>query len=211
MVTLVWGGGEGVLGEGSPPLLVFNYSKEALRPRPAHRQPLPHGACRRAHRQQGTRKRTRAASSAFCGKVWDVALAWEKGRRGGRDAAYDLGAVIDCLRQGTSKRGRQSANQPVRQASSQSGSPSGKQAGREAGRSTQFGFFSVADYEYKHWGTRGLQEHSVVEWSNTRQTNRLASVRISAGRIGRSPAQPIWPLSPFLYSTLVQILLSTNF
>ena len=29
MVTLVWGGGEGVLGEGSPPL-VFNYSKEAL-------------------------------------------------------------------------------------------------------------------------------------------------------------------------------------
>ena len=31
MVTLVWGGGEGVLGEGSPPpLLGFNYSKEAL-------------------------------------------------------------------------------------------------------------------------------------------------------------------------------------
>ena len=30
MVTLVWGGGEGVLGEGSPPRLVFNYSKEAL-------------------------------------------------------------------------------------------------------------------------------------------------------------------------------------
>ena len=30
MVTLVWGGGEGVLGEGSPPPLVFNYSKEAL-------------------------------------------------------------------------------------------------------------------------------------------------------------------------------------
>ena len=29
MVTLVWGGGEGVLGEGSPPL-VFKYSKEAL-------------------------------------------------------------------------------------------------------------------------------------------------------------------------------------
>ena len=29
MVPLVWGGGEGVLGEGSPPL-VFNYSKEAL-------------------------------------------------------------------------------------------------------------------------------------------------------------------------------------
>ena len=29
MVTLVWGGGEGVLGEGPPPL-VFNYSKEAL-------------------------------------------------------------------------------------------------------------------------------------------------------------------------------------
>ena len=25
MVTLVWGGGEGVLGEGSPPPLVFNY------------------------------------------------------------------------------------------------------------------------------------------------------------------------------------------
>ena len=45
MVTLVWGGGEGVLGEGSPPPLVFNYSKEALRtalhtsacPRTAHR------------------------------------------------------------------------------------------------------------------------------------------------------------------------------
>ena len=30
MVTLVWGGGEGVLGEGSPPPLVLNYSKEAL-------------------------------------------------------------------------------------------------------------------------------------------------------------------------------------
>ena len=30
MVTLVWGGGEGVLGEGSPPPLVFDYSKEAL-------------------------------------------------------------------------------------------------------------------------------------------------------------------------------------
>ena len=30
MVALVWGGGEGVLGEGSPPPLVFNYSKEAL-------------------------------------------------------------------------------------------------------------------------------------------------------------------------------------
>ena len=29
MVTLVWGGGEGVLGEAPPPL-VFNYSKEAL-------------------------------------------------------------------------------------------------------------------------------------------------------------------------------------
>ena len=29
MVTLVWGGGEGVLGE-APPSLVFNYSKEAL-------------------------------------------------------------------------------------------------------------------------------------------------------------------------------------
>ena len=30
MVTLVWGGGEGVLGEGSPPPLAFNYCKEAL-------------------------------------------------------------------------------------------------------------------------------------------------------------------------------------
>ena len=30
MVTLVWGGGEGVLGEGFPPPFVFNYSKEAL-------------------------------------------------------------------------------------------------------------------------------------------------------------------------------------
>ena len=30
MVTLVWGGGEGVLGEGSPPPLVFTYSKAAL-------------------------------------------------------------------------------------------------------------------------------------------------------------------------------------
>ena len=33
MVTLVWGGGEGVLGEAPPPL-VFNYSKEALPPPP---------------------------------------------------------------------------------------------------------------------------------------------------------------------------------
>ena len=30
MVTLVWGGGEGVLGGGVPPPLVFNHSKEAL-------------------------------------------------------------------------------------------------------------------------------------------------------------------------------------
>ena len=30
MVTLVWGGGEEVLGGGVPPPLVFNYSKEAL-------------------------------------------------------------------------------------------------------------------------------------------------------------------------------------
>ena len=30
MVTLVWGGGEGVWGRGPPPSLVFNYSKEAL-------------------------------------------------------------------------------------------------------------------------------------------------------------------------------------
>ena len=46
-----------------------------------------------------------------------------------------------CLRQGTSKRGRQSANQSIRQASSQSGSLSGNQAGRQVGRNTQFGFF----------------------------------------------------------------------
>ena len=54
-----------------------------------------------------------------------------------------------CLRQGTSKRGGQSANQSVKQASSQSGSQSGKQAGRQTGRNTQFRFFSVADYNYK--------------------------------------------------------------
>ena len=91
-----------------------------------------------------------------------------------------------CLWQGTSKRGRKPANHSGRQASSQSGSQSGKQAGTQADRNTQFGFLSVANYDYKHWGTRDVQEHSVVEWPNTRRSN--------PGRRDRpTPTQPIGP------------------
>ena len=56
---------------------------------------------------------------------------------------------------------------------SQSVSQAGQQSGRQAGKNTQFGFFSVADYDYK---TPCMQEHSVVEWSNTRPMVRLAPV-----------------------------------
>ena len=80
---------------------------------------------------------------------------------------------------------RLTVSQSVSQATSQSGSQSGKQAGRQAGRNRQFGFFfSVADYNYKHWGDPHVQEHPVVEWWNTRPMNCLAPVRIPAGAIG---------------------------
>ena len=59
-----------------------------------------------------------------------------KGNSSNRDSGQIKGSKkFYCLRQGTSKRGGQSANQSVSQASSQPGSHSGKQAGRqETGR-----------------------------------------------------------------------------
>ena len=102
------------------------------------------------------------------------------------------------MRQSVSQAGKQSVGQSVGQAS------------RQAGKNTQLGFFSVADYNYKHWGTHCAQEHSAVEWSNTRPINGPTPVRIPAS------GSPITTLadqhrSPIIYSTLVQVLLTTNF
>ena len=89
---------------------------------------------------------------------------------------------------------READSQPI----SQSGSQLGKQAGRQAGRNTQFGFLSVADCDYKHWGTRGVQEHSVIEWSNTRPMVRPVPVQFPAsgsaiaGSADRSTSSPYY-------------------
>ena len=50
----------------------------------------------------------------------------------------------------------------------------------------------------------------MVEWSNTRPMRRLAPVRTPAGGSAIAGVADR-PLSPFLYLTLVQILLTTNF
>ena len=71
----------------------------------------------------------------------------------------------------------------VIQSVSQAGMRSGKQAGRQAGKGapkTKFGFFSVADSDYKRWETPNMQEHPTVEWSNTQLMVRPAPVQFLA-------------------------------
>ena len=76
MVTLVWGGGEGVLGEGSPhPPLVFNYSKEALGGGGGGRVPSPFGIAACTPKCRGHRLgvwQAPAPASYACGGVWGV-------------------------------------------------------------------------------------------------------------------------------------------
>ena len=102
---------------------------------------------------------------------------------------------------------READSQPISQSGRQAVSQAVSQASRQADRQaeTHSLAFSVADYNYKHWGTHYTLEYSVVEWSNTQPAVGLAPVRIAAGG---SPIAGLAdrPLSPFLYSTLVQIV-----
>ena len=104
---------------------------------------------------------------------------------------------------------RPTVSQSVRQAGKQPGRQAVSRA-RQAGRQKHtVWLFSVADYNYKNWGTYCAPAHSVVEWLNTRPMIGVALVQIPAGcpRIAGSADRP---LSPFVYSALVQILLTTN-
>ena len=65
--------------------------------------------------------------------------------------------------------------------------------------------------DYKHWGTQGVQEQSVVEWSNTKARKPPGGASNAGWQDWRIADSANWPLSPFLYSTLVQILLTTDF
>ena len=108
-----------------------------------------------------------------------------------------------CLPQGTSKRGRQSANQSVRQASSQAGSQSGKQAGRQAGRNTQFGFFFSCGLRLQtlgnHWYA-GTISGRVVEHPDGGSPR---ADFIPSQQFGDRQLSPSIDLEPLLYSTLV--------
>ena len=110
-----------------------------------------------------------------------------------------------CLRQCTSKE-RPTVSQSVSQAGKQSVRQSVGQAGRQTDRQKKC--YSVADCDYKHRGTLRAQEHSVVEWSNTWLMKRLVLVPIPSGSAIAGSADR--PLSPLIYLTLVQILLTTN-
>ena len=77
---------------------------------------------------------------------------------------------------------RLTVSQSVSQSGKQSGRQSvGNQAGRQAGRNTQFGFFSVADYIYKQWGT-------LLLLSNRRSSGRTLTCSLKCGRFESRPA-----------------------
>ena len=85
MVTLVWGGGEGVLGEGSPPPLVFNYSKEAL---PGRHHPDTSSKSSRKRAARGASTTSGAASGSLGAEADTEALlpvlrGCRRGRWGG--------------------------------------------------------------------------------------------------------------------------------
>ena len=107
-------------------------------------------------------------------------------------ARVGLGKIL--LPTATHLEERPTVSQSLRQAGKQSVRQSVRQAGRQTGRQNHIVwlFFS--------WGTQRLQEHSVVEWLNTGRwfTWRLAPVQMPGGRMGRSPAQPVSPSSPFI-------------
>ena len=71
----------------------------------------------------------------------------------------------------------------VSQSASQPGKQSVRQPGRHAGKGHSLAFLQLQTTitNIREPLDPGVQEQSVVEWSNTRQTNRLASVRIPAG------------------------------
>ena len=100
----------------------------------------------------------------------------------------------------------------VSQSLSQAGKQSIRQLVGQVGRQTgkQFGFFSIADYDYKLWGTRSVQEHSAVEWLNTQPMVCLAPIRFPAGGLAIAGSADR-PLGSFLYLTPIQILLTTHF
>ena len=76
---------------------------------------------------------------------------------------------------------READSQPISQSGRQAVSQAVSWGSRQADRNTQLSFFSGADYNYKHWGTTGMQEHSMTEWAKTRPMDRLAPVRFPAG------------------------------
>ena len=76
---------------------------------------------------------------------------------------------------------RLSVSQSVSQSGKQSVRQSVGQAGRQTGRQKHtVWLFALTDYRYKQWGTIGQQEHSVVEWQNTRPMTGLTPLRIPA-------------------------------
>ena len=93
-------------------------------------------------------------------------------------------------------RRRQAESQPITQSGRQSISQADNQASRQEDR--QFDFCSFANYDYKHRGTWGVQEHSVVEWSNTRQTNRRQSrpAGLADHRLSQSATESLFILDP---------------
>ena len=99
---------------------------------------------------------------------------------------------------------REANSQPVKQASSQSGNRLGKQASRQAGRNTQFGFFSIADYIAKQYGTLDRPRQS---------SGRTLAFRLRPQNLEsrwRSPTRVSRPITLF-QPALVQILPSTHF
>ena len=126
---------------------------------------------------------------------------------------FDLTTSARCFIVFSMAPQREADGEPISHAGSQSvrqaGMQLGKQVGRQAGKHTIW-LFSVSVYDDKHWGTSLALEPLVVEWFNIRTMYFLVAVRNPAGGLViAGPAAR--PLSLFLYSALVKILLTTKF